>query len=93
MAEKPQKPLREWPVQDAKARFSELVGEAGRHGPQLVTRRGRPEAVLVSIEEWERMTKPHARNAIEVLMAPEARIDDLQLPDRKSYRSRRIPRF
>jgi antitoxin Phd len=36
-----------WPVQDAKARFSELLDTAQREGPQVVTRRGREAAVLV----------------------------------------------
>ena len=29
-----------WPVQDAKARFSELLDASLRDGPQVVTRRG-----------------------------------------------------
>ncbi|NWH07845.1 MAG: type II toxin-antitoxin system Phd/YefM family antitoxin [Alphaproteobacteria bacterium] len=85
--------MREWPVQEAKARFSELVLEAERHGPQMITKRGVKAAVIVSAEEWERLTTPRKRNAIEVLMAPEARFDDLQIPDRKAYRGRRIPRL
>lgn len=40
-----------WPVQDAKARFSELLDTAQREGPQVVTRRGREAAVLVPIEQ------------------------------------------
>ena len=33
-------PMKSWPVQDAKARFSELLGTCLREGPQLVTKRG-----------------------------------------------------
>ena len=36
-----------WPVQDAKARFSELLDTALRSGPQVVTRRSVEAAVLV----------------------------------------------
>jgi prevent-host-death family protein len=47
--------MNSWQVQDAKARFSELLEEAIRNGPQLVTRRGVEAAVLVPIEEWRRL--------------------------------------
>jgi prevent-host-death family protein len=46
----------DWSVSSAKARFSELIEKAESEGPQTVTRNGRPAAVLVSIEEWERKT-------------------------------------
>lgn len=46
-----------WTVAEAKARFSELIEEARSHGPQTVTRRGRPAVVVVSSEEWERKSK------------------------------------
>ena len=42
-----------WSVADAKARFSELVEQAGA-APQTVTRNGKPVAVVVGIEEWTR---------------------------------------
>jgi len=37
-----------WPLQDAKARFSELVRRVGSDGPQTVTVHGREEVVVVS---------------------------------------------
>ncbi|RDJ23619.1 type II toxin-antitoxin system Phd/YefM family antitoxin [Bosea caraganae] len=45
-----------WTVANAKAHFSELIDKAKAEGPQMVTRNGRPAAVLVSVEEWERKT-------------------------------------
>lgn len=36
-----------WPVQHAKARFSELLDTCEREGPQVVSRRGCEAAVLV----------------------------------------------
>ena len=42
--------IKSWPVQDAKARFSELLDACVKHGPQVVTRRGAPIAVLVAHE-------------------------------------------
>ena len=44
-----------WSVADAKARFSSVI-EHARTVPQIITRNGRPTAVVVSIEEWERRT-------------------------------------
>jgi uncharacterized protein len=44
-----------WPVQDAKARFSELLETCVREGPQIVTRRGEETAVLVAMQEWKRL--------------------------------------
>lgn len=38
-----------WPVQDAKARFSEFLDACITEGPQVVTRRGTEAAVLVPI--------------------------------------------
>lgn len=43
-----------WSVADAKARLSELLDTVDDDGPQVISRRGRPVAVLVSMEEWER---------------------------------------
>lgn len=43
-----------WSVADAKARFSELIDIVWHDGPQVISRRGAPVAVVVSIEEWQR---------------------------------------
>ena len=42
-----------WKLQDAKARFSKIVEDALKIGPQFVTRRGKNAVVVVSIEEYE----------------------------------------
>lgn len=43
-----------WSVADAKARFSEVLENAAKDGPQTIKRRGKEVAVVVGIEEWER---------------------------------------
>ena len=43
-----------WPVHEAKARFSQLLRDASHEGPQVVTKHGRPAAVVVSVEEYRR---------------------------------------
>jgi prevent-host-death family protein len=44
-----------WPLQDAKARFSELVRRARSDGPQRVTVHGRDEVVVITAEEFRRL--------------------------------------
>ena len=47
--------MKTWPVQDAKARFSELLVACEREGPQVITKRGVEAAVLVPFAEWRRL--------------------------------------
>ena len=47
-----------WKLQDAKNRLSEVVNEAVRSGPQIVTRRGEETAVILSMEDYRRLTRP-----------------------------------
>jgi prevent-host-death family protein len=65
-----------WTVADAKSRFSEVVKRA-QGGPQIVTRNGKPAAVIVSAEEWARKTARRGTLAEFLLASPlrEARID------------------
>jgi antitoxin Phd len=44
-----------WQIQEAKARFSEMVDRALKEGPQTVTRHGKTVAVLVPADEYWRM--------------------------------------
>jgi prevent-host-death family protein len=48
--------MKSWPVQDAKARFSEFLKASLTEGPQLVTLRGVETAVLVSMHQWRDMS-------------------------------------
>lgn len=44
-----------WQLQDAKARFSEVIKKAEAEGPQHITVRGAPTAVVLSEAEYERL--------------------------------------
>lgn len=66
-----------WQVQDAKARFSELLEETLKKGPQVVTRRGVEAAVLVPIEEWRRMQQTSRPGLKELLLGDGPRFDNL----------------
>ena len=47
----------EWQLQQAKAKFSELVQKAIEDGPQTVTRHGKPTVVVLSAEQFDLMKK------------------------------------
>lgn len=78
-----------WQVQDAKARFSEFLDATIKKGPQVVTRRGIETAVLVPIEEWNRLQKSARPGLKTLLLAPNARFEDL-IPERPRLRRREI---
>jgi prevent-host-death family protein len=46
-----------WTVAGAKSRLSEVIERARARGPQFITTRGRPTAVVVSHDEWQRKTQ------------------------------------
>jgi prevent-host-death family protein len=79
-----------WPVQDAKARFSELLETCVREGPQVVTRRGEETAVLVPIQEWKRLCQL-ARPSLKALLLTDFARADMTVPLRGRHRRRSIP--
>jgi len=76
-----------WQLQDAKARFSEFLDAALEKGPQIVTRRGVEQAVLVPIEEWRRLQQTRRPNIKELLLGEGPRFD-LKIPKRTNRRFR-----
>jgi antitoxin Phd len=70
-----------WRVQDAKARFSELLDASLREGPQVMTRRGVEVAVLVRIEEWHQLKRAARPTLKELLLAPGGRFE-MSIPER-----------
>lgn len=71
-------PKTSWSVANAKAHFSELIDKAKSEGPQTVTRNGKPTAVLVSVEEWEKKAAPKG-TLLEFLQNSPLRGADLDL--------------
>lgn len=63
----PRRPGR-WLLQDAKARFSELVRRVHSEGPQHVTVHGRDEVVVISAEEFRRLKGDHTGEALIAAM-------------------------
>lgn len=64
-----------WPVQDAKARFSEFLDACLLEGPQMVTRRGAEAAVLVPVQEWRRLQSAARPSLKQLLLSDHARAD------------------
>ncbi len=81
-----------WQVQEAKARFSELLEMSLAEGPQIVTKRGVETAVLVPIEQWRRMERLTRPNIKEWLLAAGPRTETLT-PPRREFRRRPPPRL
>lgn len=79
--------MKVWPVQDAKARFSELLDACVSEGPQVVTRRGTETAVLVPIAEWKRLNNA-ARPSLKDLLLSDVGRADFDLPQRGLARRR-----
>ena len=84
--------MKAWPVQDAKARFSELLDVCVSEGPQVVTRRGVETAVLVSVAEWKRLRDAARPSLKELLLSASARAN-LPLPVRDRAKRRASPAF
>jgi prevent-host-death family protein len=61
----------EWSLQDAKNKFSAVVEAASKGAPQTVTKRGKPTVVVLSIRDYERLSRPRPpkRTFIEHLFA------------------------
>jgi len=81
-----------WQVQDAKARFSEFLDATIKKGPKVVTRRGIETAVMVPIEEWNRLQAAARPSLKALLLGPGPRFENL-VPERGKLRRRPIVEF
>lgn len=77
--------MKSWQIQDAKARFSELLATCLKEGPQVVTKRGNDAAVLVPMDDWRRLQGSARPTLKALLLAPEPRVE-VQIPDRSKWR-------
>jgi antitoxin Phd len=78
-----------WPVQDAKARFSEFLDTCLAQGPQMVTKRGAEAAVLVPVQEWRRLQSAARPSLKQLLLANQARTP-LLVPQRGQAKRRQV---
>jgi antitoxin Phd len=78
--------MREIQLRDAKANLSAVVDDAVDGKPSVITRHGKREAVLLSYEEWERLS--HVPSFGRLLMAAPLTADDL--PERNASPARPV---
>jgi prevent-host-death family protein len=78
-----------WPVQDAKARFSEIMREAEKE-PQMITRHGEEAAVLMSAEEYRRLRGGKTSRSLYEIWKSAPKVVDFKLPPRKRERMRSV---
>jgi prevent-host-death family protein len=73
-----------WHLQDAKNNFSKLVREAIKNGPQTVTLRGAPTAVVLSVEDYERIRETKPTLAEFILSGPAWDDDIVEMINQRS---------
>lgn len=71
--------VQEIQLRDAKATLSAVIDQARQGEPSIITRHGRPEAVILSFEEWQRLSQVPSFGRL--LM--EARLGSEDLPERR----------
>ncbi len=74
--------LGRWRLQDAKARFSELVRRVRSEGPQHVTVHGRDEVVVIAAEEFQRL-KGDATGAALIAALQASPFRDVEIEPRR----------
>lgn len=74
-----------WQVQEAKTRLSELIENAQKKGPQIITRHGAERAVVLSIDDFRALTANRPNLKEFLLGGP--KVDDFEIePDRDTGR-------
>lgn len=68
----------EWQLQEAKGNFSQLIKRAANGDAQVVTVHGKPTAVVVSAEEYARLTRRRGKLS-SALLRPDLAADDLDI--------------
>lgn len=91
VSNRPPSPAGYWPLQDAKARFSELVRCVHSEGPQHVTVHGRDEVVVITSEAFRRLQGAQTGTAlVQAMQASPYRSIDLSLPASESAPVRNV---
>ena len=83
-----------WQLQEAKAKFSELVDKTEKEGAQIITRRGIETVVILPVSEWKRLSASARPTLKELLLQPHPRFDfDKVIPPRGNLRRRKTIDF
>lgn len=84
--------MKVWKSEDVGMRFGEILDACLKEGPQVLTKNGVEVAVIVSTEEWRRLTEPETPTLKEILLSPEPRFEDI-VPPRGRWVRRPVPIF
>ena len=76
--------MRKVQLKDAKANLSAVVDQAVKGRPSVITRHGKPEAVIVGFADWERLS--HVPSFARLLMAAPLEPGDLPARNRAPMR-------
>jgi prevent-host-death family protein len=79
---KPQTGNTTWQLQEAKAMLSEVVKSAGREA-QIITVRGEEKAVVLSMDEYRKLTKAQKPTLFELFQSSPLLGMELELPERR----------
>ena len=77
-----------WQLQEAKAMFSEVIKEA-EFLPQIITVRGKETAVILSYEEYKKLSSPR-QTLFEFIQNSPLRDINLELPPRQAEKTREV---
>jgi antitoxin Phd len=80
-----------WQLQDAKAKLSEVIDTAKKHGPQIITQRGIKSAVILPFDQWERESQSEKPTLLEILQSGPP--GDLPIPPRGNWKLRKPVKF
>ena len=78
--------MQEIQLRSAKANLSAVIDKAMQGEPSIITRHGKPEAVIVSYEEWSRLSR--LPTFADLLLA--SPLDDSDLPPREAADFREV---
>jgi antitoxin Phd len=82
--------MNQWPVQEAKSRFSELIDQSLAEGAQVITRHGRATAVVLPFVQWLALSAKNQRDLKSVLLDASTPRMELLIPARGSLKLRAI---
>jgi prevent-host-death family protein len=67
--------MHRWQAQEAKNRFSEVARRAKGEGPQMVTKRGVDNVVIMSVEDYRKLKRPETGLVDFLRNSPLAEVD------------------
>jgi antitoxin Phd len=70
-----------WQLQNAKTHLSEVIEDAHTKGPQIITRHGAERAVVISIEEYGKLTYTEPKPNLRDFLLNGPKFDDADLID------------